>query len=150
MPGGWAELAIALAGPAVNVVIAAGCAAALAALHVPAPLRPTMPWPQAGLVQQLLWANVALVVFNMIPAFPMDGGRVLRAILAIGLGQQTATRIAGFIGQAIAVLFVFGGIFQGQLLPGVRRPLRLPRRVAGGGVPDPPAARSPATPRGRR
>jgi stage IV sporulation protein FB len=112
MPGGWAELAIALAGPAVNVVIAAGCAVTLAALHVPSALRPTMAWPEAGLVQQLLWANVALVVFNMVPAFPMDGGRVLRAILAIGLGQHRATRIAGFIGQAIAVLFVIGGIFQ--------------------------------------
>lgn len=114
IPGGWAELAIALAGPAVNVVIAAGCAATLAALRVPGALRPTMAWPQEGLVQQLLLANVALVVFNMIPAFPMDGGRVLRAILAIGLGQQRATRIAGFIGQAIAVLFVFGGLFSGN------------------------------------
>jgi Zn-dependent protease/CBS domain-containing protein len=112
MPGGWAELLIALAGPAVNVVIAAVCAAVLAAFQGPAVLRPTMAWPQEGLVQQLLSVNVGLVLFNMIPAFPMDGGRVLRAILAIGLGQQRATRIAGFIGQAIAVLFVFGGIFQ--------------------------------------
>ena len=114
MPGGWAELAIALAGPAVNVVLAAGGAATLLALKLPVALRPSTAWPQAGLVQQLVWANVALVVFNMIPAFPMDGGRVLRAILAIGLGQQRATRIAGFIGQAIAVLFVFGGLFQGN------------------------------------
>lgn len=112
MPGGWAELLIALAGPAVNVVIATACAAGLAALHVPSAFRPSASWQDAGLVQQLLWANAALVVFNMIPAFPMDGGRVLRAILAIGLGQHRATRIAGFIGQTIAVFFVFGGIFQ--------------------------------------
>jgi Zn-dependent protease/predicted transcriptional regulator len=112
MPGGWAELLIALAGPAVNVVIAAVAAAALGVIHLPEAFRQTMPWQNAGLVQKLLWANVALVVFNMIPAFPMDGGRVLRAVLAIGLGQQRATKIAGFIGQAIAVFFVFGGIFQ--------------------------------------
>ena len=116
MPGGWAELLIALAGPAVNVVIAAGCLGTLAAWGVPADVRSITAWPQSGFVQQLLRANVALVVFNMIPAFPMDGGRVLRAILAIGLGQHTATRIAGFIGQGIAVLFVFGGILQGNFL----------------------------------
>jgi CBS-domain-containing membrane protein len=71
-----------------------------------------MPWQDTGLVQKLLWANIALVVFNMIPAFPMDGGRVLRAVLALGLGQQRATRIAAFIGQAIAAVFFIGGIVQ--------------------------------------
>jgi Zn-dependent protease len=112
IPGGWAELAIALAGPAVNVALAAACAAALVALHVPQAFRQAMPWENTGLVQKLLWANVTLVVFNMIPAFPMDGGRVLRALLAVGLGQQRATRIAAFIGQAIAGFFVIGGIIQ--------------------------------------
>ena len=112
IPGGWAELLIALAGPAVNVALAAACAAALIALHVPQAFRQAMPWQNTGLVQKLLWANIALVVFNMIPAFPMDGGRVLRALLALGLGQQRATRIAAFIGQAIAGFFVIGGIFQ--------------------------------------
>ena len=112
MLGGWAELSIALAGPAVNVALAAACATALSILHVPDAFRQTLPWENSGLVQKLLWANVALVVFNMIPAFPMDGGRVLRAVLALGLGQQRATRIAAFIGQAIAVFFVFGGVLQ--------------------------------------
>ena len=112
IPGGWAELLIALAGPAVNVALAGVCAAALIALHVPQAFRQAMPWQNTGLVQKLLWANIALVVFNMIPAFPMDGGRVLRAVLALGLGQQRATRIAAFIGQAIALFFVVGGIFQ--------------------------------------
>ena len=114
IPGGWAELAIALAGPAVNVVLALGCAASLVALHVPRPFQQAMPWENTGLVQKLLWANITLVVFNMIPAFPMDGGRVLRAMLALGLGQQRATRIAAVIGQAIAGVFVVGGIFQGN------------------------------------
>jgi Zn-dependent protease len=47
-------------------------------------------------------ANIFLVLFNMIPAFPMDGGRVLRALLAMKLGQQRATRIAATIGQVLA------------------------------------------------
>jgi stage IV sporulation protein FB len=69
-----------------------------------------------GLVQKLLWANLTLVVFNMIPAFPMDGGRVLRAVLAIGLGQQTATRIAAFVGQLIAGAFVLIGLINANFL----------------------------------
>jgi Zn-dependent protease/CBS domain-containing protein len=116
IPGGWSELLIALAGPAVNVVLAGACAALLVSLHIPHAFRQAMPWENTGLVQKLLWANIALVVFNMIPAFPMDGGRVLRAVLAIGLGQRRATRIAAFIGQAIAAVFVIGGIFQADFL----------------------------------
>lgn len=112
MPGGWAELLIALAGPAVNVVLAAGAALMLSASRVPHPFQEALPWQNTGLVQKLLWANITLVVFNMIPAFPMDGGRVLRAVLALGLGQQRATRIAAFIGQVIAGVFIVGGIVQ--------------------------------------
>ena len=118
IPGGWAELLIALAGPAVNVALAGVCAAALMALDVPQAFRQAMPWQNTGLVQKLFWANITLVVFNMIPAFPMDGGRVLRSVLAIGLGQQRATSIAAFIGQVIAGVFVIGGIFQGNFFLG--------------------------------
>jgi len=114
IPGGWAELAIALAGPAVNVVLAAAAAAALVGFHAPVKIWETIRGEHTGLVQQLLGANILLVVFNMIPAFPMDGGRVLRALLAVGLGQQRATRIAAFIGQTIAASFVIGGLFQGN------------------------------------
>ena len=116
IPGGWAELAIALAGPAVNVVLAAVCAAALYAFDASLQIRQTLQGHHTGLVQQLLGANILLVVFNMIPAFPMDGGRVFRALLAVGLGQQRATRIAAFIGQVIAGLFVIGGLFQANFL----------------------------------
>jgi stage IV sporulation protein FB len=116
IPGGWAELAIALAGPAVNVDLAAVCSAALYAFDAPLQIRPTLQGHHTGLVQQLLGANILLVVFNMIPAFPMDGGRVFRALLAVGLGQQRATRIAAFIGQVIAGLFVIGGLFQANFL----------------------------------
>ncbi len=118
IPGGWAELLIALAGPAVNVVLAAVSAAVLLTLDVPQAFRQAMPWQNTGLVQKLFWANITLVVFNMIPAFPMDGGRVLRALLSVGLGQQKATRIAAFIGQTIAVFFIVGGIFQANFFLG--------------------------------
>jgi stage IV sporulation protein FB len=101
------ELLIALAGPAVNLVIAGllfaffALRGDLASLHLglesPPPLLP-----------YLLVANVVLLVFNLIPAFPMDGGRVLRAILASRLGIQRATRIASTVGQGLAVI---GGLW---------------------------------------
>ena len=59
----------------------------------------------------LFSANIFLVVFNLIPAFPMDGGRILRAILAFKMPRTKATRIAATIGQFLAILFVFFGLF---------------------------------------
>src|SRR6185503_16252974 len=104
IPGGVAELLIALAGPAVNAVIGAALSIVLVAVGAPIDLSIDFPF-QDGLVQKLLWSNVMLVLFNMIPAFPMDGGRVLRGLLAISLGQDRATRIAAIVGQLFAVLF---------------------------------------------
>jgi Zn-dependent protease/CBS domain-containing protein len=106
----WEEFWIAIAGPAVNVVIALVLGAGIfAGYAVYAPIADTLAWQ---FLLYLMAMNIGLVVFNLIPAFPMDGGRVLRAILALGLGQYRATRIAGFIGQAIAGCFVIGGIVQ--------------------------------------
>ena len=108
------ELLIAVAGPAVNVAIALIIALVLAALHQ----LPDFSQVQGGTlggfdkkpIWLLLYANIALVVFNMIPAFPMDGGRVLRALLALRLGKLRATRIAAGVGQFVAVLMGLYGL----------------------------------------
>ncbi len=102
------ELVIALAGPIVNVVIAAFLfpIAGLMGFALPQGMPASLP----QLVTMLMATNIALVVFNMLPAFPMDGGRVLRALLAFGGNYQRATNIAAGIGQGVAVLFVLAGL----------------------------------------
>lgn len=125
------ELVVALAGPAVNVVIAAvllplvlltagadafrvaggegdgsegGAGVGGAALH------------RMNFLAMLGATNVLLVVFNMIPALPMDGGRVLRALLAMAMDRPKATAIAATVGQVVAAGFVIFGLFSGQVL----------------------------------
>lgn len=97
------ELVVALAGPAVNVVIALVLAMAILTLDV-------INVPLAGALRAfpvlLLKVNVALVLFNLLPAFPMDGGRVLRSLLARRLEYIRATWIAARIGQVMAIVFV--------------------------------------------
>ncbi len=96
------ELLIAAAGPAVTLVIALALFAGLRLAG--APLDGTSLEPgHAGLAQQVMWVNVALLLFNLLPIFPMDGGRMLRALLAMRLGLQRATRIAARVGQVGAV-----------------------------------------------
>jgi Zn-dependent protease len=98
-----AELAITLAGPAVNVLIAATLAATL---WLGTALDPSAAGSlAAGFVADLMWINVALAAFNMVPAFPMDGGRVLRAVLSGPLGRLRATEVAAGVGKALAVVF---------------------------------------------
>jgi len=107
------ELWVALAGPLVNVAIAAGL---FTWLLFTAALGPGQGMSVTGgpFLLRVLAANVFLVVFNMIPAFPMDGGRVLRALLATRLDYTRATQIAAVLGQGIALLFGFAGIFGGN------------------------------------
>ncbi|MBX6746795.1 MAG: site-2 protease family protein [Acetobacteraceae bacterium] len=108
------ELAVALAGPAVNVVIAGLIALALGG--VPSPETAAPQNAGAGLAGRLFWVNVFLAGFNLIPAFPMDGGRVLRALLAWRMGYARATQTAASIGQFLAVGIGLLGLFGNPLL----------------------------------
>lgn len=109
------EIAIALMGPAVNVAIAAG-------IFVWIYLSPTLydfadpSLLERSLVARLFVFNVFVTVFNLIPAFPMDGGRVLRALLATRLDYVRATQIAANVGQGIALLFGLLGLFGNPML----------------------------------
>jgi Zn-dependent protease len=104
------ELVVALAGPAVNVVIVS----VLLALGVRPPTMGRL--DQAGIPEILLVVNTVMVLFNLIPAFPMDGGRVLRALLAASMRYDRATRIASGVGQGIALLFGIAGLFTNHIM----------------------------------
>jgi Zn-dependent protease len=110
------ELWVALAGPAVNVVIALILLPFIAKsqLFVDAPLAGIA--STEGFLFSLFRVNVMLVLFNAIPAFPMDGGRILRALLALRMGRIRATQIAANLGQFLALAFVFYGLFGNPLL----------------------------------
>ncbi len=109
------ELWVALAGPAVNIVIAVGLFAWLKLSASFEPLQ-MMTLTSGPVLERLMAVNLFLVAFNMIPAFPMDGGRVLRAILATRTEYSRATQIAASIGQGIAILFGFIGLFYNPFL----------------------------------
>ena len=111
----WEELVVAIAGPLVNVVIAA---ALILVVHASAALDQIefLESPRVALLQKLATVNIMLVVFNLIPAFPMDGGRILRALLAMVMPYARATQIAAWIGQGLAVVFGILGLFWNPLL----------------------------------
>lgn len=108
------ELWIALAGPAVNVVLAVLIVgvSVLAAERLPL----FSGFGRTSFLDSLFSANVVLAAFNMIPAFPMDGGRVLRALLARAMSEARATQIAGAIGQFLAVGIGLYGVLSENLL----------------------------------
>ncbi|MBW3631471.1 MAG: site-2 protease family protein [Chloroflexi bacterium] len=116
-----AEVLIALSGPAANlafiiamapIVLLAGVVSGFSSLEdyattvfEPSPI---------GLLTTLLYANVLIIVFNVLPAFPMDGGRVFRAALTSAVGREMGTRIAVVVGQAFAVVLLLFSIFVAQ------------------------------------
>jgi len=109
------ELWVALAGPAVNVVITA---VLFVALLITGALEPItqLGVTRGSFLERLMVVNAVLVVFNMIPAFPMDGGRVVRSLLAMRMEYTRATQIAASLGQGIAFLLGFVGLFTNPLL----------------------------------
>lgn len=109
------ELLVALAGPAVNMVIAGVLFAVLGRVTDFTELQ-RLEDPGVSMIAKLATVNVILVVFNLIPAFPMDGGRVLRALLASFMNYARATQIAATVGQGIAFVFGFLGLFGNPLL----------------------------------
>jgi Zn-dependent protease len=107
----WEEFWIAVAGPAVNVVIAIILLLATT-FSLKASLADGISLPEflaGNLLFELLRINLLLVLFNMLPAFPMDGGRVLRAVLSHFLGRLRATEIAAQLGVLFAVIFALVG-----------------------------------------
>lgn len=109
------EWLVAMAGPTVTAAVAglfwgglwlSGAVPSLAPEHV----------AEMSFAERLMWVNVALLVFNLLPAFPMDGGRALRAILATRLSRLQATRIAAGLGQAMALGFGALGLFVNPFL----------------------------------
>ena len=109
------ELWVALAGPLVNVVIAAVLFVVLLVTSTIAPIT-SLSMTGGSFIERLMLTNLLLVGFNMIPAFPMDGGRVLRALLAMRMDYTTATQWAAGIGQGLAFIFGFIGLFSNPFL----------------------------------
>jgi Zn-dependent protease len=110
------EFWIAVAGPAVTTVIVAMLRLPTLILPEWFPSRTTASFLPGCFVFDLALINLALLLFNLVPAFPMDGGRALRAILSVSLGRLRATKIAAGLGAGFALLFGLAGAFSGQIL----------------------------------
>lgn len=111
----YQELLVSLAGPAVNLVIALVLMAFRGGYHVLGEQN-VFPVSIGELVDALVNANLVLAVFNLIPAFPMDGGRVLRSILSLFFPFARATAVAAMLGQILAVGFVLVGLVTNPFL----------------------------------
>ena len=104
------ELLIAIAGPAVNLALAVVFYVLLALSGRSNP-DPEVFAPEASFLARLMAVNIWIALFNLIPAFPMDGGRVLRALIAMRKGYVRATEIAARVGKGFALLFGIVGLF---------------------------------------
>ncbi len=110
----WQEFAVAIAGPLVNIVIAC-----LIAIGIVAAGEDFLPETDSliivahplGFIQMVFWMNLALFSFNLIPAFPMDGGRILRALLSLWTSRLRATQVAVIVGRLLAIAFVIVGFY---------------------------------------
>jgi Zn-dependent protease/predicted transcriptional regulator len=110
------ELWVAIAGPLVNIGIFVILSIVLKFTGFDLENLESIKIGPNTIVLYLASANLILALFNLIPAFPMDGGRILRAFLAIRMPRARATKIAGSIGQFLAILFIFYGLFNNPIL----------------------------------
>jgi Zn-dependent protease/CBS domain-containing protein len=110
------ELPIALAGPLVNFLIAAALAAWVASRQGFVALEKLAEPTDANLAERIALGNLLLFLFNLLPAYPMDGGRILRSLLALRMPVERATRIAAGAGQALAILMGLGALLGGNFL----------------------------------
>ena len=109
------QLLVSAAGPAVNVVIALLLFGVLILIHGPLAFE-GLRHAGGSFLTQLMWVNVSLAVFNLLPGYPMDGGRILRALLAMRMAPERATQTAARIGQGVAVLLGVAGVFGNTFL----------------------------------
>ena len=109
------QLLVALAGPAVNVAIALVFFGVVRLLYGPVSIAGVR-HASGPFLTQLMWINVSLAAFNLLPGYPMDGGRVLRALLAMRMAPERATQLAARVGQGVAVIFGLVGLFWSPLL----------------------------------
>ncbi|MBL7842586.1 MAG: site-2 protease family protein [Cyclobacteriaceae bacterium] len=110
------ELVVALAGPLVNIIIAVALFPLIKISPYAIEEMDLTRLSHHNFLFSLMVVNIWLAVFNMIPAFPMDGGRVFRALLSFKFERNVATRIAASVGQLLAVGFVFIGFFYNPFL----------------------------------
>jgi Zn-dependent protease/CBS domain-containing protein len=110
------ELWIALAGPSVNLLIAAVLLAWLASRQGFVALEQLRQPTDANLIQRIALGNLTLWLFNLLPAYPMDGGRILRSFLALYRPEEEATRIAAGAGQLLAVFMGLAGLLWGNFM----------------------------------
>jgi Zn-dependent protease/CBS domain-containing protein len=110
------ELWVALAGPLVNFLIAGALLAWMTAQHGFLAIEQLRQPTDANLVERIALGNLILGVFNLLPAYPMDGGRVLRSLLALRMTESEATRVAAGAGQGLAILLGLAGLLWGNFM----------------------------------
>ena len=109
------QLLVALAGPAVSLSIALVLFGLVRLLDGPVGIE-SVRHGSGPFLTQLMWINVSLAMFNLLPGYPMDGGRILRAVLAMRMASERATQIAAGVGQGVAVIFGLVGLFVSPFL----------------------------------
>lgn len=109
------ELVVTIAGPMMNVIIA-GILFVVSAFRYPLYQIRSLDFVSSHFLPSLMWINVMLFLFNLIPAYPMDGGRILRALLAFRFSYITSTRIAARLGQLFALGIIAAGLYIGHYI----------------------------------